>query len=106
MLAMALKPFGVRSFVGLMKLPAALLTSPLSGPLSFQIRCTIASAAAASRMSTECVRTRPPAAAMLRHQLLGGVLEHAAAAAGEPEFRAELEVPGGDLFAEAGAAAG
>src|SRR3989440_4851887 len=60
MLAMALKPFGVRSFVGLMKLPAALLTSPVSGPPSSQIRCTMASTAAASRMSTECVRTRPP----------------------------------------------
>src|SRR5260370_30817602 len=60
MLAMALKPFGVRSFVGLMKLPAALLTSPVSGPPSSQIRCTMASTAAASRMSTESVRTRPP----------------------------------------------
>src|SRR5436190_22350982 len=64
MLAIALKPFGERSLVGLMKLPAALLTSPLSGPLSSQIRCTIASTAAASRMSTECVRTRPPCASI------------------------------------------
>src|SRR5688572_9830459 len=60
MLAMALKPFGERSFVGLMKLPAALLTSPVSGPLSSQIRCTIASTAAASRMSTGWVLTLPP----------------------------------------------
>src|SRR5687767_910010 len=60
MLAMALKPFGERSFVGLMKLPAALLTSPVSGPLSSQIRCTIASTAAASRMSTAWVLTLPP----------------------------------------------
>src|SRR5512134_1767044 len=60
MFAMALKPLGVRSLVGLMKLPAALLTSPVSGPLSSQMRCTIASTAAASRMSTECVLTFPP----------------------------------------------
>src|SRR5439155_22379609 len=59
-LAMALKPFGVRSFVGLMKLPAALLTRPVSGPPSSQILCTMASTAAASRISTDCVRTRPP----------------------------------------------
>src|SRR2546422_11663545 len=39
-------------------------------------------------------------------QFLCGVLEHAAAAAGEPDVSAELEVPGGDLLAEAGAAAG
>src|SRR6185436_342744 len=60
MLAMALNPFGVRSLVGLMKLPAALLTRPCSGPLSSQMRWTIASTAAASRMSTACVRTFPP----------------------------------------------
>src|SRR5437660_6271459 len=60
MLAIALKPFGVRSLVGLMKLPAALLTRPVSGPLSSQMRCTIASTAAASRMSTAWVRTPPP----------------------------------------------
>src|SRR5258705_3392408 len=58
--AMALKPFGERSLVGLMKLPAALLTSPESGPDSSQIRCTIASTACASRMSTEWVFTLPP----------------------------------------------
>src|SRR5258706_2909873 len=58
--AMALKPFGERSLVGLMKLPAALLTSPESGPDSSQIRCTIASTACASRMSTEWVFTVPP----------------------------------------------
>src|SRR3954469_16539554 len=60
MLAIALKPFGVRSLVGLMKLPAALLTSPVSGPDSSQIRCTIASTACASRMSTGWVFTLPP----------------------------------------------
>src|SRR6185503_7873817 len=60
MLAMALKPFGERSLVGLMKLPAALLTRPVSGPLSSQIRCTIASTAAASRMSMAWVLTFPP----------------------------------------------
>src|SRR4029077_7290488 len=60
MLAMALKPFGERSFVGLMKLPAALLTSPVSGPDSSQIRCTMASTAWASRISTACVLTLPP----------------------------------------------
>src|SRR6185436_7209089 len=64
MLAMALKPFGERSFVGLMKLPAALLTSPESGPDSSQIRCTIASTACASRMSTEWVLTVPPCLAV------------------------------------------
>ncbi len=62
MFAMALKPFGVRSFVGLMKFPAALLTSPVSGPASSQMRWTIASTAAASRMSTEWVLTLPPKA--------------------------------------------
>src|SRR5918994_479086 len=60
MLAMALNPLGERSLVGLMKLPAALFTSPVSGPLSSQIRCTIASTAAASRISTACVLTFPP----------------------------------------------
>src|SRR5262245_65047739 len=42
-----------------MKLPAALLTSPVSGP-SLQIVSTMASTAAASRMSTACVFTVPP----------------------------------------------
>src|SRR2546422_600938 len=60
MLAIALKPLGVRPLVGLMKLPAALLTRRVSGPLSSQMRCTIASPAAASRISTEWVRTTPP----------------------------------------------
>src|SRR6185436_4839668 len=60
MLAMALKPFGERSFVGLMKLPAALLTSPVSGPDSSQMRWIIASTACASRMSTEWVLTFLP----------------------------------------------
>src|SRR3954471_2072209 len=60
MLAIALKPFGERSFVGLMKFPAALLTSPLRGPDSSQMRWTIASTACASRMSIACVRTLPP----------------------------------------------
>src|SRR5262245_53912246 len=60
MLAMALKPFGERSLVGLMKLPAALLTSPVSGPDSSQICCTMASTACASRISTEWVLTLPP----------------------------------------------
>src|SRR5688572_17322576 len=60
MLAMALKPFGVRSLVGLTKFPAALLTRPCNGPLSSQIRCTIASTAAASRMSIAWVFTFPP----------------------------------------------
>ncbi len=64
MLAMALKPFGVRSLVGLMKLPAALLTRPVSGPPSSQIFCTIASTAAASRMSTAWLRTLPPCLAI------------------------------------------
>src|SRR6266850_6043420 len=60
MFAIALNPLGVRSLVGLMKLPAALLTRPVSGPPSSQMRCTIASTAAASRMSTAWVRTLPP----------------------------------------------
>src|SRR5687768_5526327 len=60
MLAMALNPLGVRSLVGLMKLPAALFTRPVSGPLSSQMCCTIASTAAASRISTACVLTFPP----------------------------------------------
>src|SRR5919106_2119475 len=60
MLAIALNPFGERSLVGLMKLPAALFTSPVSGPLSSQMRCTIASTAAASRISTAWVLTFPP----------------------------------------------
>src|ERR1051325_4864257 len=60
MLAMALKPFGERSLVGLMKLPAALLTRPVSGPDSSQMRWIIASTAWASRMSTEWVLTFLP----------------------------------------------
>jgi len=60
MFAMALKPFGERSLVGLMKLPAALFTRPVRGPLSSQMRCTMASTAAASRMSTAWVFTLPP----------------------------------------------
>ena len=40
------------------------------------------------------------------HQRLGGVFEHAAAPSREPEFRAELQIAGGNLLAEAGSAAG
>src|ERR1700694_3113799 len=45
-------------------------------------------------------------AAMACNQLPGGVVQHAAAPAAEPELRAQLEVAGGDLLAEACAAAG
>src|SRR5256886_8834221 len=49
MLAMALKPFGERSFVRLMKLPAALLTRPVRGP-SLKTRVIIFSTASGDRM--------------------------------------------------------
>jgi hypothetical protein len=52
------------------------------------MRCTIASTAAAG------------------DQLLRGVLQHCRASPAKPELGAELEVLGGDLLAEARAAAG
>src|SRR6267378_930478 len=57
---MASNPREERSSVREMKFPAALLTRPVSGPPSSQIDCTIASTAAASRMSTVRVFTEPP----------------------------------------------
>src|SRR5260221_10740416 len=57
---MASKPRGERSSVREMKFPAALLTRPVSGPPSSQIACTMASTAAASRMSTVWHFTEPP----------------------------------------------
>ena len=63
MFAIASKPRGERSSVRLMKLPAALLTRPVSGPPSSQIDWIIASTAAASRMSTACAFTEPPCVA-------------------------------------------
>src|SRR5882724_9309284 len=54
---MASNPREERSSVREMKFPAALLTRPVSGPPSSQIDCTIASTAAASRMSTVRVFT-------------------------------------------------
>src|ERR1043165_2428853 len=123
MFATALKPFGLRSLVGLMKLPAALLTSPVSGPLSSQMRCTIASTAAASRMSTAWVLTVPPywearslavlsstaprrPASVLGSEVLGCAFKHRAAPARKPELGAEREIARRDLPAETGSAPG
>ena len=87
----------------LMKLPAALLTRPVSGPPSSQIDWIIASTAAASRMSTACVVTVPPCFATSAAAVSSST---GLAPAAEVEVRAELEVLVGDLAAEAGAAAG
>src|SRR6266576_2479669 len=57
MLAMALKPFGERSFVRLMKLPAALLTRPVRGP-SLKTRVIMFSTASGDRMSHSIGVTR------------------------------------------------
>ena len=103
MFAIASNPRGERSSVRLMKLPAALLTRPSSGPPSSQIDWMAASTAAASRMSTACVATGP---AVLRRELARCLVEHGFAPAPQMQARAELEVPVGDLAAEAGAAAG
>jgi hypothetical protein len=51
MLAMASKPRGLKSCVREMKFPAALLIRSVSGP-DAKISATIASTAAASRIST------------------------------------------------------
>ena len=59
MLAIASKARGLRSLVCEMKLPAALFTSPSSGPVA-QICSTISSTAVATRMSTAWVSTRRP----------------------------------------------
>src|SRR2546422_3255765 len=57
MLAMALKPFGERSLVRLMKLPAALLTRPVRGPSS-KTRVIMFSTASGNRMSHSIGVTR------------------------------------------------
>src|SRR5574337_1074392 len=60
-LAMASKPRGDKSSLRAMKLPAALLMSEVKGP-SRKVSSTMASTAAASRMSTPWARTVPPCA--------------------------------------------
>src|SRR5690606_11041309 len=60
MLAMASKARGLSASVGLMKFPAALLTRPVSGGPPAKMSSTMASMAAASRISTPKVSTRPP----------------------------------------------
>ena len=100
---MASKARGLRSLVWEMKFPAALLTNPSSGPLA-QMRSTISSTAVATRMSTAWVSTRRPG--MLGHDLLGGLLQHAAAPAADHAVGAQLDELLHHDPAEARAAAG
>src|SRR5258707_199738 len=94
---MASKPRGERSSVREMKLPAALLRSPVSGPPSSQIACTIVSTLAASRMSAVWHFTEPARADRGRDeegavkQGVGDGVE----AAGGGVFGAGEEVPRG-----------
>ena len=101
--ATASKPRGDTSCVRLTKLPAALLTRPSSGPKSLPD-------AADHRVHVVGVadvhRVRLDPAAVLRHQLGRGGVEHRLAAAADVELGAQLQVPGGDLAAQARAAAG
>ncbi len=60
MSAMALNPRGLRSFVRLMKLPAALLTRPVNAPPSAQICAIMSSTASATRMSQATPLTVEP----------------------------------------------
>ena len=114
MLAMASKPRGDRLSVGAMKLPAALLTSPVRPPLA-NSASTISSTACAMRMSTpkvsmrrfrELARARPSAVAshtaLRRPQMatsapsceeaLGHGLAQAGAAAGDQDALALHEI--------------
>ena len=98
MLAMALKPFGVRSLVGLMKLPAALLTRPGERPgfvpdaLHHRVhRLRVA----------DVDGVRPDRSAVLVRQFLRRRIQNRAAPAGDPDLGAELQVPGGDFLAQA-----
>ena len=59
-LAMASKPRGERSWVRLMKLPAALLTRPVSAPPSDQMVSIISVMASGTRMSQAMPTTLPP----------------------------------------------
>src|SRR6266850_2152636 len=83
MLAMALKPFGVRSFVGLMKLPAALLTRPVPPPVT-RMRLPL------RRSSLNMRAPRVGARILSRDLHLGGCIRRLAIAEG-PVFLGHLD---------------
>ena len=87
----------------LMKLPAALLTRPVSAPPSDQIWSIISLIASGTRMSQAL---RDHLAAVRGHQLVGRLLQHAAAPAADVDLGAQDQEGLGHHLAKARAAAG
>ena len=103
MLAIASKPRGDRSCVREMKLPAALLTRPVSGPLAenlldHRFDCSGIADVDADRLAT--------LAAMRLHELLGGRVADLLAPPADGDFGSERQEALGHRLAEPGAAAG
>ena len=104
MLAMASKARGDRSSVRLMKLPAALLTRPVSAPPSAQTVSIISAIASGTRMS----QAMPIDLAAVRRRVssLARRLDHPAAPAADIDLGAQHQAGLGHHLAQARAAAG